>query len=111
MVVHGDGLGKKLGFPTANLEFSDADLPNATYFVWAHLDGHTYPAAGVYLPWKGTFEVHILDFDADIYGKNLEVDIVDKIRDNQKFDDAQELTHQIQKDIQTIRHLISGHGK
>lgn len=74
----------------------------------AHLDRQDYPAAGVYLPWKGTFEVHILDFDADIYGKNLKVDIVDKIRDNRKFEDAESLKNQIQKDIKDIRKRLDG---
>lgn len=105
VIVHGDGLGKKMGFPTANIEYMDDHLEDATYYVRAKIDGHTYDAAGIFLPWKGTFEVHILDFDADIYGKNMHVDILDKIRDNKKFDDVKGLTDQIQKDITVIRNI------
>jgi len=92
-----------MGFPTANLQYANPALDDATYYVRAKLDGHDYPAAGIFLPWKGTFEVHILDFDADIYGQNLEVDIVDKIRDNQKFNSIEELQEQIQIDLHVIR--------
>lgn len=105
-VIHGDHLGRKIGFPTANIEFFDENLKNATFFVTAILDGHHFPAAGIYMPHKGAFEVHILDFDADIYGQILKVDIVDKIRDNRRFESLEELKKQIEKDILFIREKL-----
>ena len=72
----------------------------------AKLDGHTYPAAGIHMPQKDVFEIHILDFDTDIYGQTLQVDIVDKIRDNREFGSLGELKEQIEKDIEWIRNRL-----
>ena len=55
------------------------------------------------MPSKGVFEVHLLDFDADIYGKTLQVDIVDKIRDNRKFESLDGLKEQIERDVGETR--------
>src|SRR5262245_46521509 len=80
-VVRGEHLGKKIGFPTANLSaHSEQFPPNGVYFAQATLDGFVYPGV-VNLGYRPTvssggservLEIHLLDFDRDIYGKDLE---------------------------------------
>jgi riboflavin kinase/FMN adenylyltransferase len=53
-----------------------------------------------------TVEVHILDFDADIYNRKIKVNFLERIRDEQKFDNLEALAAQIRKDIEVARHLF-----
>src|SRR5437773_3778160 len=81
-VVRGDDLGKKIGFPTANLSAHNEQFPpNGVYFAEAKLDGVVYPGV-VNLGYRPTvsssknervLEIHLLDFNCDIYGKDIEV--------------------------------------
>jgi len=111
-VIHGEKRGRRLGYPTANIE---------TY--------KSYPINGIFLvnilfedkklfglaSWgnKPTFsgidhvlEVNILDFESDIYGKQLKVIFIDKIRDQIKFDNQDELIEQMNKDKKTAEILL-----
>ncbi|MBN1339646.1 MAG: bifunctional riboflavin kinase/FAD synthetase [Bacteroidales bacterium] len=106
-VVKGDGIGQGLGFPTANIKTGDADklLPgNGVYACRVRYEGKTYqgicnmgsrPTLG-----SGGFsiEVHLFDFDMNIYGKNLTLFFIAKIRDEKKFDNLEELRLQIGRD-------------
>jgi riboflavin kinase/FMN adenylyltransferase len=113
-VVRGEHLGKKIGFPTANLSaHSEQFPPNGVYFAQAMLDGVVYP--GVinlgYRPTVSTtkservLEIHLLDFDQDIYGKDVEVRFVRYLRPEQKFENLDALTQQIDLDVQQARKL------
>lgn len=98
--------GKLLGFPTANLCLMDELFPAlGVYAVWATFEGVTYPAVAN-IGFNPTFgndalsvEVHIMDFDQDIYGKNLRVQFVQRLRSEKKFNGIDELKDQIGKDI------------
>ena len=114
-VVHGDNLGKKIGFPTANLSaHSEQFPPNGVYLAKAMLDGATYP--GVinlgYRPTVSTgkpervLEIHLLDFQRDVYGKELEVSFLRYLRPEKKFDTVDALVSQIELDVQTARELL-----
>ncbi|PKB78948.1 MAG: riboflavin biosynthesis protein RibF [SAR202 cluster bacterium Io17-Chloro-G9] len=110
-VVVGNRQGQKLGFPTANLDCpTDLLLPgDAIYATWAIIDGARHPSAtsiGV----RPTFgltqrvvEVHVLDFDGDLYGKEIQVEFVAKLRDQEKFPDIDQLVAQIQRDVDQAR--------
>jgi riboflavin kinase/FMN adenylyltransferase len=113
-VVRGEHLGTKIGFPTANLSaHSEQFPPNGVYFAQAMLDGVVYP--GVinlgYRPTVSTnkservLEIHLLDFDRDIYGKDVEVRFVRYLRPEQKFENLDALTQQIELDVQQARRL------
>jgi riboflavin kinase/FMN adenylyltransferase len=113
-VVRGAGLGRQLGFPTANVAAPSADIPPlGVYRVEAAWDGKTRPAVcsvGV-RPTLGPsgpvwVEVHILDFDGDLYGKTLEVRFLEKIRDEARFSSLDELVAQIRRDVQAVRGLL-----
>lgn len=102
-VIHGSKIGRELGFPTANLNYPEniVRLPFGVYCAKAF----NKPAV---LNWgikptvngkKEVLEVHILDFNEDLYDKEIEIEIINKIRDEQKFDSLEELKTQINEDI------------
>ena len=113
-VVRGERLGKKIGFPTANLSaHSEQFPPNGVYFAQATLDGVIYPGV-VNLGYRPTvssgkservLEIHLLDFDHEIYGKDVEVRFVRYLRPEQKFENLDALVRQIEFDVQQARQL------
>jgi riboflavin kinase/FMN adenylyltransferase len=106
-VVVGDRRGKQLGFPTANLEIESGMMVpgDGIYATWAVIDGVRHPSAtsiGV----RPTFgltqrlvEVYVIDFDGDLYGKNLCVEFVGKLRNQQTFPGVDALIDQINRDV------------
>jgi riboflavin kinase / FMN adenylyltransferase len=113
-VVHGDDLGKKIGFPTANLSaHSEQFPPNGVYFAEATLEGSVYPGV-VNLGYRPTvssgkservLEIHLFDFDRDIYGKDVEVRFIRYLRPEQKFESVDALVRQIELDVHQARKL------
>jgi riboflavin kinase / FMN adenylyltransferase len=113
-VVRGEHLGKKIGFPTANLSaHSEQFPPNGVYFAQATLNGTIYPGV-VNLGYRPTvssskservLEIHLLDFDHDIYGRDIEVRFVRYLRPEQKFENVDALARQIELDVQQARKL------
>jgi len=69
------------------------------------LKGKLYTGMGVNAVWKKMFEVHIFDFDEDIYGEEIEIYVLKKIRENQKFESLEELSEQLKKDKEYIQGL------
>ena len=116
-VVHGDARGRTIGFPTANLRQSDVILPApGVYAAIASVSENSYHAAvnvGASPTFQsgqeGQLEVHLLDFDGDLYGTSLSVDFVDRVRDIARFDSAEALKNQLKIDIQTTRKLLKHH--
>jgi riboflavin kinase / FMN adenylyltransferase len=107
-VARGDGLGRQLGFPTANLDTTGLALPpHGVYAVHAKLAGKSYRAVlniGVRPTLQNPHpevrvEAHLLDFEADLYGKEIELVLADKLRAEKKFASLQELRNQIAQDI------------
>jgi riboflavin kinase/FMN adenylyltransferase len=113
-VVRGENLGKKIGFPTANLSaHSEQFPPNGVYFAHATLNGIVHPGV-VNLGYRPTvssgkakrvLEIHLLDFDHEIYGEDLEVCFVRYLRPEQKFENLDALARQIEFDVQQARQL------
>lgn len=107
-VVHGDQLGNKLGFPTANLETTGFVLPpNGVYAAHGTVRGQSHravlnighrPTVNQPTP-QLRVEVHLLDFSEDLYGEEMEVTFSAKLRDEQKFASLEELKAQIARDI------------
>lgn len=112
-VVHGDARGRTLGFPTANLALQDGALPpTGVYAVEAVVDGETF-AAVANLGTRPTFaaggpslEVHLLDFDGDLYGRELEVSFRELLREERRFDGPEELKDQIARDVAAARRTL-----
>jgi riboflavin kinase/FMN adenylyltransferase len=114
-VVHGMNRGGKLlGFPTANLKLVDELFPKpGVYAVWAELDGAVYEGvANIGLnPTFGndvlSVEAHLLDFAGDIYGDEIRVHFVQRIRDEKKFNGLEELKERIAKDVELGRQILA----
>jgi riboflavin kinase/FMN adenylyltransferase len=114
-VVEGDKLGHKLGFPTANLDATNLILPpNGVYSGCTKLKGQFYrvalniglrPTVASAKP-QLRVEAHLLDFDGNLYGEDLEVEIGEKLRDERKFNSPNELREQISKDVSEVRKLV-----
>ena len=97
--MRGKRLGKSFGFPTANIKL-DEKLEGGVFVGSVLIKNKRYKAA-IFIPAKGDIlEAHILDFDGNLYGKEIEVEISEKIRDVVKFDDDKNLVEQIKKDIE-----------
>ncbi|HEY5650992.1 MAG TPA: bifunctional riboflavin kinase/FAD synthetase [Acidimicrobiia bacterium] len=114
-VVHGDARGRSIGFPTANLHIPErmAVPADGVYAVFAEVTGRRLPAV-VNIGVRPTFgvnaravEVHLLDFSADVYGEEVEVEFVERIRGEQRFESLDALTAQIARDVATARSLLS----
>jgi len=106
--------GKLLGFPTANINLHDELCPkNGVYAVTVECMGKIFQGVAN-IGYSPTFddhvfsvEVHILDFNENIYGQKIRVDFVRRIRDEKKFSDISELSDQIKKDIVKARKILS----
>jgi riboflavin kinase/FMN adenylyltransferase len=114
-VVHGRGLGRELGFPTANLRLMRRKPPMwGILAVWAHgIDAHPLPAVAS-LGTRPTvdgieplLEVHVFDFSGDLYGRAIEVEFVAKLRDEVKFDSLDAMMMQMKVDAARARDLLS----
>jgi riboflavin kinase/FMN adenylyltransferase len=111
-VKSGAKLGRKLGFPTANLSaHSEQFPPNGVYVAEAKLNGATYrgvanlgqrPTIAGGTP-ERLLELHLFDLDHDIYGEDLEVRFVRFLRPEKKFESLEALTEQIARDVQLAR--------
>jgi riboflavin kinase/FMN adenylyltransferase len=114
IVQRGDRLGRRLGFPTANLAATALALPpTGVYAAWARVDGVEPPHSAVvnigFRPSvSGTIrelrtEAHLLDFAADLYDRELDLALVRRLRDEARFADIEELKRQIGRDIANAR--------
>lgn len=114
-VVRGDGRGRTIGFPTANIDVWEQQVLPAkgVYAGWAHLNGETFMAVanvGKRPTFDGkivTVEAHLLDFDRDIYGAHLVFDLVARLRPEMKFNGIEELVAQIKRDVVRGRELLT----
>lgn len=110
-VVHGDKRGRKLGFPTANLEISDhrAMLPNGAYIVHVKVHGKIFGGIAnigdnpTFKVAKRRLEVFIDDFSGDIYGEKISVSFVEKIREEKIFPSIEGLQNQLREDLRALR--------
>jgi riboflavin kinase/FMN adenylyltransferase len=109
--------GSQLGFPTANIKLYDELCPKlGVYAVSVEtIKGNFMGVANIgFSPTFGdrmfTIEVHILDFDHDIYGTRIRVNMVQRLRDEKKFNNIHELSEQIKQDIKTAKDILNKNG-
>lgn len=114
IIQRGDGRGRGLGFPTANLPLTSTVVPGI-YTAWAYLNNEqTARPAVVHIGPRPTFpdatptiEVHLLNFaDRDLYNEHLRVELLDKIRDITAFSDVDALVAAIAHDCQTALAIL-----
>lgn len=106
--------GKLLGFPTANINLQDELCPGSgIYAVTVERNDRIYDGVANigYSPTFDdnlfTIEVHILDFDENIYGEKIRINFIQRIRDEKKFAGVTELSNQIRKDVEAARRILA----
>lgn len=103
IVEKGKNRGKKMGFPTANISL-DQRVDEGIYVSLASVNNLKLPsltfigAAVTFGEEKALVETYILDFSEDLYGQEIEIELLEKIRDNKKFDSIDELIKQMEED-------------
>jgi len=114
-VITSDKRGRVLGFPTANLDIKPQQaLPgNGIYATIAQVDGKQFPSAtniGIrptFGEGEKTVETHLLNYKGDLYGKDMRLEFVQKLRDEQRFPSSEELKVQIEKDIREVEAILA----
>lgn len=113
-VIGGAKRGTGLGFPTANIALPKGTaLGHGIFAVRAEIDGRTLDGAA-YLGTRPTFddgmpvlEVFLFDFDGDIYGRDMAVSFIDKVRDDRRFDTPEDLVAQMEDDCAKAREILA----
>lgn len=117
-VVHGDKRGKEIGFPTANIkpEHTNKVIPkDGVYAVKVRINGDLYDGMmniGKRPTFDGneqTLEVNLFNFDEEIYGKEVQVRFIGRIRDEKRFDGKEGLVEQLKQDEREARKILSSH--
>ncbi|MCR4297568.1 MAG: bifunctional riboflavin kinase/FAD synthetase [Gallionella sp.] len=117
-VEHGDGLGKKIGFPTANIQLKHNRPPlSGIFVVQAHAEGmgvlQGVASLGVrptvHQDGKPVLEVHLFEFAQQIYNKHIRLDFLHKLRDEEKYPDVETLTRQIALDVENAKQWFKQH--
>ena len=116
VVVDGQHLGRTIGFPTANLELTGTDklLPcDGVYAVWMWIDGQRYAGMAnlgqrptVNDSEKKTLEIHLLDFHQNIYGQKVQVEFMEYVRAEQKFEGLDALARALEQDREQVRQIL-----
>ena len=118
-VITGAGRGAELGFRTTNLDIDrEQALPaDGVYATWAYVDDKAYQSM-TNIGRRPTFgdnernvEVLILNYDSDLYGRELKIDIIERLRDEKKFDTVEQLKKQIAEDVNQGRAILDSRGK
>ena len=116
-VIHGQQVGHKMGYPTANIDVAEEFQlieKQGVYATFAEIDGKSYPAM-TYIGKRPTMhdnrpqsiETYIISFDGDLYDKEIKIRFVDFVRDDKKFDNFEALKHQISIDEQQIINILN----
>jgi len=116
VVTAGDGRGKELGFPTANVRINSSVLlpADGVYAGWIELADGSIHGTAISLGTRPHFytdgdlllEAHILDFDANLYEEEVRVRFVEYLRPQKKFDNLQSLINQLKLDVQKTKELL-----
>ena len=105
-VIQGKRKGRILGFPTANIKANSIlDFSPGVYAGYLIFDGSRHKAA-LYLAGDKIVEAFLLNFQVDLYGKNIDVEVIKKIRDKQNFKNDKEAIEQITKDVAEIKKCL-----
>ena len=115
-IVHGRKVGRELGYPTANI-VPDTEVlpPHGIFAVWTRLGDQVLPGAAYYghrptfpdAPKSFSLEVNLLDFEGDLYGRQVEVRFEEMIRPDCDFPSVEELKVQIERDLAAVRRVLA----
>lgn len=111
-IEHGDHRGRTLGVPTANIAMDDLELEEGVWAGWFERTDGTVHASAISIGVRSTFygrhgvrllEAHLLDFDGDLYGEEVEVSLVQRLRGQRTFNSLEALIAQMSADIAATR--------
>lgn len=105
IVIEGDKIARTLGYPTANLEVTSENTNDGIYAGWALLDDGEFPALAI-VGVDDKTEIHIIGWEGNLYGQQIAMSIVDKIRDIEEYVEREELLEQIERDIDAAKELL-----
>lgn len=116
VVIDGDKRGRTIGFPTANMELGNYLRPAyGIYAVRVHLPGERVRGGAASLgirpmfdPPRELLETYLFDFGEDLYGKTIEVALIERLRGEEKFDGLDALVAQMNDDVATARAILAG---
>ncbi len=120
-VIPGRAVGRTLGFPSANIDPHNEVLPPIGIYAVEARVGNTFYAGAFSYGRRPTFdgkdsmsapvlELHLIDFEGDLYGRNVEIFLLKRLRDEWHFDSTDALVMQIAKDVEQTRAIIAAHG-
>ena len=102
IVQRGGEYGRRLGFPTANIPLEDASV-SGIFAAAVRVGEETYNAAAYADQRNKVLEAHLLDFEGDLYGKELGIELLGKIREDRRFESEEEAKETIAADIAAVR--------
>ncbi len=108
-VVFGEGKGKLLGYPTANLSIlpEDTKLDEGVYAAWAHVGNDRYQAAVAIDYFTKKVEAHLLNAqEQSLYGQEISIDVVEKVSEMIRFKRQQDLQQKIARDVDMIKNIL-----
>lgn len=111
-VIAGQARGRRIGFPTANLDKTNLDIDYGVYLVEAEVNDKLHKGLLHFGPRKTfnegvSLELHIKDFDVNIYHQDVKIKIIKKIREIKKFKNIKELKKQINRDLEWVEGPVS----
>jgi riboflavin kinase/FMN adenylyltransferase len=110
VIIHSKGIGKSLGYPTANLDCvkKEVKLPQGVYAAWAALDNKKYKSGLVIIDDPWSIEVHLIDYaGGDIYGKMISIEAVQKVSEIERHETTEELVKKIEHDIGLVKQVLT----
>lgn len=109
VVGKGEERATKLGFPTINIPLTDT-ASSGVYAAKVNIENGVYPAVAFADQKRGLLEAHLLGFSGDLYGKNVAIELLEKIRDAMRFETDKELVHAIAGDAAKAREYFTRHS-
>ena len=103
VVAEGKKIARTTGFPTANIPYINNSMDALVFYSTIKYNGKIYKGATFYNKQRNILESHILDFNEDIYDKEIEVCLIKKVRDKMKFKSKEDAENQFKKDIQNVK--------
>lgn len=115
-VIHGHHRGRTIGVPTANLQVAEQLIPGDGVYAGACTIGSTRHAAAISVGTNPTFEdgarqveVHLLQFQGDLYGQTLDVEFIDFVREQRRYSGIEPLREQILADLRAVERTVALH--
>lgn len=105
VVRRGKRRGSALGYPTVNISLPHKEV-DGIYAAIVRVEGKEYPAAAFADPKRGILEAHLLDFSADLYGREISIELVKKMRDRAAFTSDENLKAAISEDVYSVREYL-----